>query len=162
MSPNTWYPLAWRTSARNWPSWPVIPVMRARGIEAGPCLRNEPPTLHGRRFSLRAPSGRTPRPLPCGARTMPSTSLVTVASRQHLPRVRVLAQSARAAGVNETVRAVIVDDPRLATTTAGPDTLELVPPLMVPASVLHHARVLAPSGPDLASLLTPWIADGLL
>jgi glycosyltransferase involved in cell wall biosynthesis len=93
---------------------------------------------------------------------MTTTPLVTVASRVDLPRVRVLADSAAAAGVTGIVRAVIIDEPRLAVRRQLADNLVIVPPTMVPGTTLHRLRVLADSGPRLASLLEPWVADGLL
>jgi glycosyltransferase involved in cell wall biosynthesis len=93
---------------------------------------------------------------------MSSPHLVTVASRRDVSRVRVLAESARAAGIEGPVRAVIVDEPRLAVATRLSDNLVMVPPTMVARTTLHQLRVLADSGRALASFLVPWVADGVL
>jgi glycosyltransferase involved in cell wall biosynthesis len=93
---------------------------------------------------------------------MSSPLIVTVASRCDLPRVRVLAESAAAAGVTGTVQAIVVDEPRLAVATRLAGNLVVLPPTMVPSTTLHRLRILADSGRALASSLGPWVADGVL
>src|SRR4051794_31127158 len=157
MRPKTWYPWAWRNSARNWPSWPVIPVMRARGIVQ--VLGVEAPNVSPPLAAARSPSARKSESVdPVRlSRPMSPLPILTVASRRQLPHLRAFASSVVETGNDASVTAVLVDDPLPAVVLEPPLLLRLE---AVHPSVghLHELRVLCPTGSALACSVTPSVA----